>query len=65
MSVLFSYASMYLKKFVKDEKGQGMVEYGLIIALIAAVVVLALTPMGQAVRGLFDGLTPKLTPPTS
>ncbi|MBZ4645088.1 MAG: Flp/Fap pilin component [Petroclostridium sp.] len=62
MLTLFKYAGLYLKKFAKDEKGQGMVEYGLIIALIAAVVVLALTPLGEAVRALFDGLIDDVTP---
>lgn len=32
-----------LKKFFKDESGQGMVEYALIIALIAVVVIVAVT----------------------
>ena len=32
-----------LKRFFKDESGQGMVEYALIIALIAIVVIVALS----------------------
>ena len=35
-----------MKKFFKNESGQGMVEYGLIIALIAVVVIVALTNLG-------------------
>ena len=31
-----------LRKWFKDEEGQGMVEYGLIIGLIAIVVIVAL-----------------------
>ncbi|SKA66145.1 pilus assembly protein Flp/PilA [Eubacterium uniforme] len=35
--------------FLKDENGQGMVEYGLIIALIAIVVIAALTILGPKI----------------
>ncbi|HNX14559.1 MAG TPA: Flp family type IVb pilin, partial [Oscillospiraceae bacterium] len=35
-----------LKKFFNDENGQGMVEYGLIIALVAVAVIVAITALG-------------------
>ena len=35
-----------LISLVRDERGQGMAEYGLIIALIAIVVIMALTTLG-------------------
>ncbi|WP_235838666.1 Flp family type IVb pilin [Desulfosporosinus metallidurans] len=38
--------------FLKDEAGQGMTEYGLIIALIAVVVIGALTLMGGNIKAL-------------
>lgn len=37
---------------LEDEKGQGMVEYGLILALIAVVVIVGLTTLGTR---LYDG----------
>ena len=43
-----------LKAFFKDEEGQGMVEYGLIIALIAVVVIVALTTMGGSISNIFN-----------
>ncbi len=49
---------------MKNEKGQGMVEYGLIIGLIAIVVIVALTALGGGLEGIFTdintalGLTP-------
>ena len=46
-----------MKKFFKDENGQGMVEYGLIIALIAVVVIVALTAVGGKVEGIFNKIS--------
>lgn len=41
-------------KFVSEESGQGMVEYGLILALIAVVVITVLQALGNKVQGTFD-----------
>lgn len=38
---------------VKDEEGQGMTEYGLIIALIAIVVIGALVALSGSLNGIF------------
>ena len=46
-----------VKSIVKSEKGQGMVEYGLILALIAVVAVVALTPMGTTLRDMLASVT--------
>lgn len=43
-----------LKQLVTEEKGQGMAEYGLILALIAVVVVVALGPLGEKIKDIFD-----------
>ena len=43
-----------LFKWFKDEEGQGMVEYGLIIALIAIVVIVALVALGPKIRDIFN-----------
>ena len=45
---------------MKDERGQGMAEYGLIIALVAIVVIVALTTLGTALKGKFDNVTKTL-----
>lgn len=44
-----------------EESGQGMVEYGLILALIAVVVIGALTLLGGNVKGIFNNTAGKLT----
>lgn len=40
--------------FLKQDEGQGMVEYGLIIALIALAVIGAITFLGSEISALFD-----------
>lgn len=44
----------------KDESGQAMTEYGLIIALIAVVVVVALTAVGGQLNTIFETIRTKL-----
>ena len=51
-------------RLFKDETGQAMTEYGLIIALIAVVVIVALTAMGGQLEIVFDAITSKLTAAT-
>lgn len=46
-----------VKAMVRSEKGQGMVEYGLILALIAVVAVIALGPMGTTLQTMLEGVT--------
>ena len=49
-----------LNWFISEESGQGMVEYGLIIALIAIVVIAALTAVGEGVNGKFEAIKDEL-----
>ena len=44
----------------KDEAGQGMTEYGLIIALVAVVAIVALNLMGTNLSDLFTTTAGKL-----
>lgn len=46
--------------FVKNEDGQGMVEYGLIIGLIAVVVVAALVILGPKIADMFSNIGDEL-----
>jgi len=45
----------------KDEEGQGMVEYGLLVALIALVVVAALLILGPRIANMFNDAANNLT----
>jgi pilus assembly protein Flp/PilA len=42
-----------IMKFLKDEEGATAVEYGLMVALIAAVIIVAVTSLGTNVRLAF------------
>jgi pilus assembly protein Flp/PilA len=39
-----------------DEKGQGLVEYGLILTFVAVVAIVALTALGKSVSSLITNL---------
>lgn len=43
-----------------EESGQGMVEYGLIIALVAVVLIGALTALNGGLSGIFGQITAAL-----
>jgi pilus assembly protein Flp/PilA len=49
-----------VSRFVKDESGATAIEYGLIAALVAVVLVTALTAMGTKLSGTFDTVSSKL-----
>jgi pilus assembly protein Flp/PilA len=42
-----------VRKFFTDESGASAVEYGLLVALIAVVIVGAVTVLGQNISGMF------------
>lgn len=48
-------------KFFKSEKGQGMVEYGLIIALVAIAVIAAVILLGDNIKAIFTKATDALS----
>ena len=49
-----------IKRLVKEEEGQGMVEYGLIIALVSVVVIALLTAMGGGLKAKFQEIVSAL-----
>ena len=47
--------------FIRDEEGATAVEYGLMAALIAAVIITAVTSIGSNLSTVFTGIAAKLT----
>jgi pilus assembly protein Flp/PilA len=44
----------FLSSFSRDEEGQDLLEYALLVALIAIVCVAAVTTAGETVSGIFE-----------
>ncbi|MCI5997605.1 MAG: Flp family type IVb pilin [Peptoniphilaceae bacterium] len=51
----------FMNWFTKEESGQGMVEYGLIIALVSIVVIAILTTVGTNLKAIFQKIATALT----
>ncbi|UJX43012.1 Flp family type IVb pilin [Desulfovibrio sp. JY] len=51
-----------ITKFVRDEEGATAVEYGLMVALIAAVIVGVVSSLGQQLSTTFTTITEKIKP---
>lgn len=51
---------LFIKKIRKKEDGQGLVEYALIIALIAIVLIAAVKGLGTGLDGVFSSLVEKI-----
>ena len=47
--------------FAAKEKGQGLVEYAIILALIAIVVIAVMTTLGQKVNNTFNSIGASLS----
>ncbi len=47
--------------FSPKEKGQGLVEYALILVLVAIVVIAALTLLGPTIGGIFSSIDTELS----
>lgn len=46
----------FISKFAADESGATAIEYGLIAALIAVVIISAVTALGTTIRDKFDAV---------
>lgn len=51
----------FMNNFVRDEQGQDIVEYSLLLVLIGAAAVFVLTTMGQSITSIFSKINTKLT----
>ncbi|BCW07454.1 Flp family type IVb pilin [Arthrobacter sp. NtRootA1] len=60
MFTVTSYIAGVKGRFSKEEKGATMVEYGIMVALIAVVVMGSVLLLGPAIAALFDQVTAAL-----
>jgi len=49
-----------MRAFVRDDSGQDLLEYALLVGLIALVTVLAVTNAGTAINGIFSAIATSL-----
>jgi pilus assembly protein Flp/PilA len=49
-----------VKSFVREEEGATMVEYGLMLALIAVICLTAVTSVGTGARTMFNSISASL-----
>jgi Flp pilus assembly pilin Flp len=50
-----------IQQFIREEDGQDVVEYGLLIATIAIVVLVATTAFGNSIKSWFGALSSRIT----
>lgn len=62
MSVQLKSAMKKMERFVKSTKGQGLVEYALILVLVAITVIVAVRGVGVATRTVFENVSGNITP---
>lgn len=48
--------SKFISRFIKDESGATAIEYGLIAALIAVVIITAVSTVGTNLSGTFNNI---------
>ena len=52
-----------LRKLLRNDSGQDLLEYALLVALIALVAVGAITATGESARDIFQAISDKLVTP--
>lgn len=59
--MLFQVQQLISRLGVRQQKGQGLVEYALIIVLVSLVVIVALGLLGEQVNTVFETITTTLS----
>jgi pilus assembly protein Flp/PilA len=54
---MLPYVLAWLSKFDREDEGQGLVEYALIIVLVSIAAIGTLTVLGTTVSGVFTTIT--------
>lgn len=51
-------------RLIRGEEGAALVEYGMLVALIAVACIVAVTALGAKIAAVFGGINTKLVVPT-
>ena len=54
----------FLLRFIRNERGAALVEYGMLVGLIAAICIVAVTNLGTKVSAVFTAINTALAPLT-
>jgi pilus assembly protein Flp/PilA len=60
MLTSFEFISAYLQAKVRSERGASLVEYALLVALIAVVCIAAVTPSARSASSNFSSIATKI-----
>jgi pilus assembly protein Flp/PilA len=60
IQMLSTYFESYTERLRRDEDGQGLVEYALIIALVSVALILVLQALGTSITGVFNAIGDEL-----
>ena len=60
MRGLQPWVYVWVARVVRNQRAQGMVEYALILVLVAIIVVIALSALGRQISHVFESITGKL-----
>jgi len=55
------FLQMLMAQLKQNEEGQGLIEYALIVLLIAIVVIVVLTAVGGEINGVFSDISDTLS----
>ena len=55
-----SVLTKVVSRFVRDQRGATMLEYGLLVGLVAIAAIIAVTALGNALESLFNDASNKL-----
>ena len=59
---MLTHLMLWFRSLGMSEEAQGLVEYALILVLIAVVVIVILTTMGNQIEVIFETISNALTP---
>lgn len=57
---MLQHIAIQLRGRIKSERGASAVEYGLLVALIAVAIILAVTALGTTLKDTFNGVVTDL-----